>query len=80
MCFDATSARVDDRRGKKELKHILDKKLHDKTPISNKLPSLDLQYAALRKSLENVQEASAMFALGTIQMHFQHALQKDIFS
>lgn len=50
------------------------------SPNLSNLPSIGHQYMAHRKSLENNHEASAMFALGTIQMHFQHALQKDIFS
>lgn len=66
--------------GQQELEKILDEKLYFKSAITGNLPSIDFQYAAHRRSLENANEASVMFALGTIQMHFQHALQKDIFS
>lgn len=66
--------------GQQELEKILDEKLYFKSAITGNLPSIDFQYAAHRRSLENPNEASVMFALGTIQMHFQHALQKDIFS
>ena len=66
--------------GQKALQHMLDENLHVKTAFTENLPSVDKQYEALRKSLESPKEGSAMFALGTIQMHFEQALQKDIFS
>ena len=64
--------------GKIELAKLADEQL-SYIDDSN-IPSLKLQYAALRRSLENPYQGNAMAGLGMIQMHFEQASRQGVFA
>ncbi|KAL8945209.1 MAG: hypothetical protein Q9211_000259 [Gyalolechia sp. 1 TL-2023] len=66
------------KEGKSELDSLLEQHTSPAAPASN--PSLSVQYAILQSVLQSPSEGSAIIGMGASQMHFDQALQKDIFA
>lgn len=64
--------------GKSELASLLEQHMSLAIPASN--PSLTVQYAILKSILESASEGSVIIGMGASQMHFDQALQKDIYA
>lgn len=66
------------KEGRLELQSLLDRYIGLRSP-STEL-SIEKQHALLRSVLESSSESSAIIDMGASQMHFDQALQKDIYA
>ncbi|KAL9014419.1 MAG: hypothetical protein Q9173_000940 [Seirophora scorigena] len=66
--------------GRTELGKLLDEYLQPAVEPAANPPSLPTQYAILRSLLESPSEGSIIIGMGASQMHFEKALQKDIYA
>ncbi|KAL8833981.1 MAG: hypothetical protein Q9170_003983 [Blastenia crenularia] len=64
--------------GHSELAGLLNQQISP--TVSTSSPSLSAQYAMLRSILESPSEGSVIIGMGASQMHFDQALQKDIYA
>ncbi|KAL8800726.1 MAG: hypothetical protein Q9182_004969 [Xanthomendoza sp. 2 TL-2023] len=65
-------------RGQAELANLLEE--HVDVTITTAQPSISTQHQTLRSILESPSEGSIIIGMGACQMHFDQALQKDIYA
>ena len=66
------------KKGQEELSGLLEDHLVKNVPAAE--PSISTQYQLLRSILESPSESSIIIGMGACQMHFDQALQKDIYA
>ncbi|KAL8956625.1 MAG: hypothetical protein Q9183_006260 [Haloplaca sp. 2 TL-2023] len=66
--------------GQAELSRLLQDHLANNVPAAAAEPSIPTQYQLLRSILESPSESSIIIGMGACQMHFDQALQKDIYA